>query len=257
MLAGGAGADPFVLRIDGERLMIDDLLQRTYSDDGKGDGHLTPAGLQAMRSYDLPVPAREIWLLGPFMSAALAGRRETHNLAMHWFDRWEAERRQPLWQWAPSSAEAEIKEAASRLPSKVRYFPLVLLMPGLDGAFLAAEIRAQQQDAALTAIALELHRRRTENWPASLGELTPGLLPTLPIDRFTGDPLRYRLIDGRPLLYSCGTDGDDDGGRMPAEGNNAAHLWNEGAKLDATTVSTQWASIHDGDWVLWPPVEEK
>jgi hypothetical protein len=254
-LADSLGDDQFVLRIDGERMMIDDLLQRLYSDDGNGDGHLTPAGLAAIKHYELPVPEREVWLFGPFLSAAVAGRREMRDLARHWFDRWEAERRQPLWQWAPSSAEAEMKQKVSRLSTKLRYFPLLLLIPALDGAFVAAETRQQLQDAALTAIALELHRRRTDEWPSSLAELTPTLLPTLPIDRFTGEPLRYRLVEGDPLLYSCGTDGDDDGGRVPVEGNDSAHLWRENAKLDATTISTQWAATHDGDWILWPPVD--
>jgi len=190
------------------------------------------------------------------MLATVAGRRETHDVARHWLDRWEAERRGPLWQWQPSSAQAEIKAVSARLSQKLRFFPLVLLLPGLDDAFLVSELRTQEHDAAWAAIALELHHRRTGEWPASLDELTPDLLPKLPIDRFTGEPLRYCLVEGRPLLYSCGTDRDDDRGVRPAGRDRVAQAWSDAAKLDATTVATAWAVEHDGDWILWPPVEE-
>ncbi len=141
-----------------------------------------------------------------------------------------------------------------------RYWPVLTFLWGTTAynVQLVAEWNMQQRDAVLTAIALELFHRRHDSWPATLAELTPGLLPTVPLDRFTGQPLRYQLVDGRPLLYSCGTDGDDDGGRLPKEGNDHASLWAPEAKLDADTISTEWAASHDGDWILWPdPAEEK
>jgi len=255
-LAGYSAAGHLRLRTDGERMLIDDLSQRIFSDDGNGDGHLTAVGLAALRQYGLPLPTEKIILFGPWMSATVAGRRETHDLATHWLDRFEAERRRPLWQWRPWSAEAEIDAVSARTARRLRFFPLALVMAGLDGAFLAAEAGAQEHDAVLTAIALELHRRRTGEWPPSLAELTPDVLPELPTDRFTGEPLRYRLMEGRPLLYSHGTDRDDDGGVRPTGGNGVARMWSESAQLDSTTVTTAWAAAHDGDWVLWPPVED-
>lgn len=244
------------LRFRGLLLPICDMLQRIFSDNGDGDGHLTPAGLDNFQRYASVSPTEGAWFLGPLMSIVVAGRRETNDLCARWFDRWEAERRQPLWQWEPSSVEAEIKAVAASLPDKLRYLPLVLLMPAVESAFFVEEIRTQEHDAVLTAIALELYHRRTKEWPASLAELTPGLLPAVPADRFTGKPLRYHLVDGRPLLYSCGTDCDDDHGVMPKEGNSVARAWEASAKLDANTVTTAWAAAHDGDWILWPPVPE-
>ncbi len=145
-------------------------------------------------------------------------------------------------------------ELSGGMPRKLRYFPLLLLMPTLDSVFLNSELRTEEQDAVLVAIALELHHRRAGEWPATLDELTPGLLPDVPPDRFTGEPLRYRLVEGRPLLYSCGTDRDDDGGVPPAGGNAVARMWEGKAKLDALTVTAAWAAEHDGDWILWPPL---
>lgn len=58
--------------------------------------------------------------------------------------------------------------------------------------------------------------------PASLQELVPTYLSRLPADPFARDgQFRYRLRDTTPLLYSCGFDGDDDGG-MPITGRLTA-----------------------------------
>jgi hypothetical protein len=241
----------FDLRIDGEQMMIDDLLQRIFTDDGDGDGYLTAEGVKALRAYQTNVPVEKAWLWGPVASMAVAGRREVHDLAARWFDRWQAERRRPLWQWQPSSVETEIK-AMPHFPSRYRLFPLMLFMPAFDSAFLIAELRLQENDAVLTAIALELYHRRNAHWPATLAELAPDLLPNVPIDRFTGKPLFYRLREGRPLLYSAGTDGDDDDGRPPLEASSIAEKWDESTKLDSATITTAWAAAHDGDWILWP-----
>ncbi len=241
----------FNLRIDGEQMMVDDLLQRIFTDDGNGDGYLTAEGVKALAAYGTNVPTEKAWLWGPVASAAVAGRREVHDLAARWLDRWQAERRRPLWQWQPSSVETEIK-AMSHFPSRYRLFPLMLFMPALDPAFLTAELRVQENDAVITAIALELYRRRTSHWPVTLAELTPDPLPSIPVDRFTGKPLYYRLREGRPLLYSAGTDGDDDGGRPPLEANSIAEQWDESTKLDSATIATAWTAAHDGDWILWP-----
>jgi hypothetical protein len=120
---------------------------------------------------------------------------------------------------------------------------------------LVGELDTQRRDAVFGVIALELYHRRHNAWPATLNELAPGLLPAVPLDRFTGRPLCYRIIDGRPLVYSCGIDGDDDGGRPPKAGNEVASRWGPEAKLDADTIA--WADAQDGDWILWPPVEKE
>jgi hypothetical protein len=39
------------------------------------------------------------------------------------------------------------------------------------------------------------------------------LLPAITADRVTGEPLKYRLIDNKPVVYSVGAGRIDDGGR--------------------------------------------
>lgn len=268
VLAAYSGGDLRV-HLDGERQMISDYLQRTFSDDGRGDGRLTPQGfIRLCRDFgafsdDRPLASDwQKWsaLLGPLMSAETPGRKELTRLADRLVDALESEYGRPLWGWQASRVGREVRELSSSRLGRMRHFPIVEFLPGSLPASappqLAAEVHAQKRDAVLAAIALELYRRRHAAWPPTLKELTPGLLPAVPLDRFTGNPLRYRLVNGRPLLYSCGSDGDDDGGRMPARGNQVAREWSPEAKLDAETITSAWAAAHDGDWILWPPVKE-
>jgi len=66
----------------------------------------------------------------------------------------------------------------------------------------------------ITAVALERFTLRHKSYPASLKELVPEFLPSVPTDFMDGKELRYRRrADGRYLLYSTGRDCVDDDGQ--------------------------------------------
>ena len=117
---------------------------------------------------------------------------------------------------------------------------------------MVAEQTTQRRDGALAALACELYRRHAGCWPASLSDLSPAYLPTVPVDRFDGQPLRYRLIDGQPVIYSIGADCEDDGGRAP-EGDQARRRVREWHYVPFRETPAD--DVPDGDWILWPPGE--
>lgn len=245
------GGGPIGLSLAGERMMLHDVWQRIFSDDGAGDGHLTSEGLQLL--LQMAEPAKKLpgldggpemnWesLFGPGISVLVAGRRETRELADRLFDKLEAESSLPMWAWGKSTAEDELKRLHSDLLTKVRYMPVLLLMPAVLGAARVGEHATQERDALLAALALTLYERRQGAWPESLADLSPNLLPTIPLDRLTGQPLHYRLVDGVPRLYSVGHNRFDDGGRAvdttPQPGQPP-----RGNPTDATAPD---------DWLLW------
>jgi hypothetical protein len=238
----------FELRLDGERLLFQDLIQRVYSDDGHGDGHLTAEGIRSLWMAETAAaepPDRRVGPLAPALGLFMAGRREMTEEVTRWFDRAEAEIAKPLWQRDRATIDLELDELMRSRIRLARYFPLALLMPALTQAGVQPELVRQRRDALSAAIGLESYRRRVGAWPASLDELVPDFLPALPVDRFDGAPLRYRLFEGRPVLYSVGADGDDDGGRPPQrpDGRFAQEL--------AARFVTGKAQAADGDWVLW------
>jgi hypothetical protein len=174
--------------------------------------------------------------------------------------RFQAERAGPLWQWEASTAEAQVQELLDSPRKKIGYWPVLYKFPGFQHVALRGEILTQQRDATLAAMALELYRRRHGTWPGSLDDLTPFPLPNVPLDRFTGEPLRFRLVDGQPLLYSTGVDRDDDGGRAHRMGNDLAQRWEPWVKVkapprlvnDGSGQMVRLPPKFDWDWILWP-----
>lgn len=82
---------------------------------------------------------------------------------------------------------------------------------GFEGAFdrHAATLRLLQVE-----LALRTYRNQHGDWPATLDQLTPEILPSIPVDPFSSDgaPLRYRRDGEAYVLYSVNVDGVDDGG---------------------------------------------
>ncbi|MGE3313800.1 MAG: hypothetical protein AB7O26_01705 [Planctomycetaceae bacterium] len=243
-------------RIRYERMdrFVDDFLQNGYTDDGNGDGRLTPKGAYILlhllrarvqadlkRTADWDAPYWQLESLGPLVATFSAGRREIgeklHQIASEYVE----DRSRPYFERVQSPMRSEFQRVLDSPSLRQRYLPAVLYWSVLwkpgdqEVAFESSDMALTFRDAALTVIALELHHRRTNQWPAKLEELVPRLLPSLPVDQFDGKPLRYRIDNDKPLLYSIGTNRIDDGGKVLAP-----------LQPDQKTV--------DGDMVLFPTV---
>ncbi len=87
-----------------------------------------------------------------------------------------------------------------------------------------------ERDGLRLLVAIELFRAECKKPPASLNDLVPSFLPSVPADVFAADHLfRYTRTDpakdpaGRAyLLYSVGSDGQDNGGKTHPASNTAA-----------------------------------
>ena len=247
-----------VLRVSlrSEYATVEDAVQRLYTDDGHGDGVLQPemSGFLSSLSASSGVTGWAAKVVMPALSTVVAGRRETLGQYHELMGRYEAEGDLPLWQHDRSQADLETERWTGAFGNRLRYPIIAIMMPKFSEAFRCVEYTTQQRDATLVALALELHRRRTGDWPMSLEELTPQLLPAVPPDRYDGKPLKYRIVDGQPVLYSVGVDRDDDGGRVPEHGNVHAQRWQPPSAIEELKAAGS-PHLPDGDWVLWPPVE--
>jgi hypothetical protein len=103
------------------------------------------------------------------------------------------------------------------------------LNPQTGWALLSRVARMEtQRQMTLAAIALKRCALRTGGAPPSLEALVPDLLPEVPTDLMDGRPLRYRRAeDGKTfVLYSVGTDGQDNGGDpTPGANGKLRDLW--------------------------------
>ncbi len=229
---------------ESERLWTLDVMQRIYGNSGrvtyKGAIYLSHlaevVGTIAGR-------ANEQILVGiglPAINQLVASRDE--QLAMH-NEIWQQEqtnRSKPLWQLSDQERPGDLLSGSQW--KRLKYMPLGLLVPATAAFRMDTERNAGRREGALIGIALELYRREQGGLPETLEQLSPRWLPELPIDRINGGPLEYRTSEAGVVVYSLGTDTDDDQGR-PLEGT---------ARYEVGPPSPNDEDIrHDGDWVLW------
>lgn len=137
--------------------------------------------------------------------------------------------------WAKA---VDIKEPLEKLKSK----PLdpsrtlvIAYVPDLSRAYqLTVRLECERRGTLLT-LALHAHHAKHRKWPENLAKIDPAVglknAKLVRVDPMTGERFIYRIKDGKPLLYSAGVDGDDDGGEHhPKFGEDGA----------------------GGDFVFWP-----
>jgi len=100
----------------------------------------------------------------------------------------------------------------------------------------------------IIAFSIYRHRARHGEWPLSLRSIDPGVLPIPAIDYYSGEPLRYALVNNEPRLWALGADRDDDGGRIRKRETstvNPAYTWFALDEWDA--LSDEQRADLDGD----------
>ncbi len=259
------GGRPFEFRAEGERRLVDDFVQQIYTDDGEGNGRLTSKGLRLLQQTasswseknkyplldDLPLTSDDepveltddAWyqLLGSAAVAMIGDRQSVHEKMIELFEFRHEAFSDPLTPFNGSEFSSAVTQLLAS-PDRLRFLPAAVFYGGgLNGYDTLEQQLAManlSHDAALIAIALVQHRRQTGEWPEELAALTPELLPEVPRDLYATDeaPLKYRVVDGQPLLYSVGPNQQDDGGTSPADDKSPTQA-------------------EDGDWVLLPPWE--
>jgi hypothetical protein len=238
-----------LVSFSGERMMVLDVIQRCYTDDGAGDGHLTMQGEKLLRyigainfggasGYSGAVHDGLSWAARP---ALAEGRAQTAAKFEQMMDVADANLRRPL-------REANWREydlTLENVKNNVRR-PVLGLAASLANCQTSTELSLGHRDGVVVGIALELYRRKHGEYPPSLQTLVPEYLPQIPADRITSEPVKYKLQNGKPLIYSVGADRDDDGGRPPPGKNS----WIAAAQI------VHGVKAADGDWVLFPQVNK-
>jgi len=101
-------------------------------------------------------------------------------------------------------------EAGEKVVGKVL---LAMVLPAVTQVRIA-EDRAMQNVASLRiAFALAGYQSVHGRYPETLNQLSPEFLKQVPDDLFAGNPLNYRRTEDGYLLYSIGTNAEDEGGR--------------------------------------------
>ncbi len=207
--------------LEAERAAFHDLVQRTFTDDGTGDGYFIPmvgvnfvSGTRGIASVRGAGVVRSVWeILEAFESRfRLASRREQVELYDRIMDGILAEARLPR----PRRWTGDLRrDDVDRMITDRHH--VVQLSMGAWGRFIdQTSIMTSQLEGTRIMVAIELFRARHDRLPSSLDELVPGVLPSVPLDPVSGMAFVYRLVDAGDGvgfdLYSVGVDGEDNGG---------------------------------------------
>ncbi len=204
---------------DGERFSTLDMIQRTYSDTGNGNGRFLPsaaAGLSQELGSPIGGPGSNMGGSRAFNVLGLLqpGRAETEARANAIFDHFV--------KLAGMTRGERAGLTGSDPTVGLERFPLLALMvPAVGKALESNDQVASELSVTRLMLALEIHRAEHGAYPATLAELAPAILPDIPSDATNGKPFGYRPLaagsdpHGRGyLLYSFGADGADNGGNM-------------------------------------------
>ena len=242
---------PVLIDFHGEQAGLRDMIQRFYTSDGSGDGLLDLDGFVAMSSANgtqLPVPLQVGVLrsfIAPFVASAGSTRAEVEAVARRCFEVADDLQRQDVWAMDWTEYDAAFTPVLVTKPgvfSRLTLFPLNLVLPALDAAISASHQSRFRHDFVRFVVALHLHRIDHGEWPDTLQDMVPESISEIPRDPFDGEPLRYRLVDGLPLIWSVGPDRIDQSGATFDD--SEASRWLVPRRNEGLIVAE--------DLVLWP-----
>ncbi|MBX3357744.1 MAG: hypothetical protein KF745_04880 [Phycisphaeraceae bacterium] len=229
---------PLSVVLNGERLFSLDTIQWTHTDNGHGDGTLIYSKLDGLQNPSPAAPGMARLTSHPIvnvMGLLYPSKADSTAKANEFFD--NAAVLADLPRSKRAAHPFRIDAFADNLPRG--YVLLKLLLPAIDRTISSNDIFLAEVAGVRAMVAVEMYRARHGQLPLTLDALVPEILPSLPIDPFSGSPFGYRLVDdpasdrfGRGyLLYSVGLDGEDDQGTA-SKGANFDALRTEGKGSD-------------------------
>ena len=233
------GRDSFVASYDVERFCGLDFLQRCYTDNGRGSGHMIPGRAKEcfhlMREYNTE---SEFGEFGRFLVMSLAStdreqmNREfdkMYNIGQEWAYK-------TPWQLRQENADLGMGMENWSFFRKARLWPIQIFVPVVAQVSEIAHRAKAYCEALITVMSILRYKQIHGVYPENLNKLLEtDLLTKLPMDPFSDKPLVYRKTDDGFTLYSVGRNFTDDGGKP---------------SLDRKGKPKSWAD--DGDAVFWP-----
>ncbi|MEM9944387.1 MAG: hypothetical protein AAF939_22735, partial [Planctomycetota bacterium] len=246
----------------GEKASIKDLIQRCYTDNGDGDGRLTPAGLDLLNSPALigtgglngddelsayRQTAEKVF--GPAIMMASASRKELTSKADYYLDLYNNDKNLPFWASLTSPSRDEMERLEKDLTENATYyFVLNKMFPAAQTIRIALDRVVGRQEGIVAALAIHRFYQANGSWPESVDDIAPEFVAEFPQDPFDGSLLKLKYDDDAMFVYSIGRNFEDDGGEDHAE---------NGIPMPRSQI--QFGPKSDkftGDWILWPQLEE-
>jgi|GEM_PF-1022622 len=220
------------LNLSGERMMFDDLLQRMYTDDGHGNGRMTPEGHELLLEVGGYASNRrkeflfeDAWqTFGQPLGFVAGNRKSQHDQYHRAIDLVEqAAQGGPESIYLVQGLDIQVETENHRLDG---YFisPVGVMLPAISKRVNQLFQQQLMHEGFMAMLAIETYRAEHGQLPRTLEQLTPNYLPKVPDDPFNpGHPMQYKVGEGGYILYVAGSDGDLDGGDEPDPEDQSRH----------------------------------
>jgi len=212
-----------VIDLEAEKVFWYDLVQRGFTDDGKGSGRVLKDGL--------PLVIKD-WKssLWGFISFSYPDRCEVVAGIDRYFSGVKELLNKTPYQLHHSGDSQKWSELGKES------IMLGLLGPGHAGVGRLSWRTKTNRAGLLTTLAVLRYEKERGKYPDSLQELVPaGYLKQLPMDPYSGKALVYRKTDDGFMLYGLGSNFKDDGGEVVRDDKGRVRKWAD-----------------EGDWFFWP-----
>lgn len=212
-----------VINFEVEKALLHEYVQRTFTDDGQGNGRVLKGGI--------PLVADGTWsTLTGFLLLSLPDRQAVTQRIDAFFDGFAR------FVDTPPSAPA-FQEQADALRQLAQGNLFLKLEEPAFGRIAQLVWRLKTGREGLVALLGIIEYRQDQgDYPGALHEVVAaGYLDKLPVDPFSGGPLVYRRTDGGFLLYSVAENQSDDEGSLGTDSQGKPKMWSD-----------------NGDWVFWP-----
>ena len=230
----------FAVSLETEKLFMYDEIQRCFTQDRLGGGHLylhrlrPLSGLTGFEGFDEIASFGGTLMQIGHVLFTHPNKQESREMVDGLYDYWGQ-----IAHKSPAQIRAEnidIEEETMELIEG--NILLEILTPALGRVCEIAHRNKADVEAALAIIAILRYKQDIGGYPDKLEKLiNADYLKVLPIDPYSGEPLVYKKMDNNFVLYSFGPNFRDDDGKM---------AYNKEGK-------PRWRGTEeDGDTVFWP-----
>jgi len=228
--------EDFVVSLKAEKLTMYDEIQRCFTDDRIGNGHIYPKRLLGL-SPGLCVKERSD-LNSPYLIMQILfthpNKQQTQKSINQLYDYVET-----LATKTAAQLHAETDVVENRLKQLIgNNIFLEVLAPAIRSIIEISSRLSADVNSTLAIIAILRYKQDTGDYPENLEELvTVGYVKELPMDPWSDKPLVYKKTDDNFVLYGFGPNFKDDGGKV-FYGAKGTAMWR--------------GSKDEGDTVFWP-----
>ncbi|HUT29627.1 MAG TPA: hypothetical protein VMX13_07540 [Sedimentisphaerales bacterium] len=229
--------EDFAVSFETEKIFAYDAIQRLFTEDRLGQGHLSVDGLKMISSMAHRNALEYIleeghWTAPLHILFTHPNKRQTREMVDRLYTLADE-----MSHMSPAELRVEKIDFQKELEKAANgNLLLEFAMPALARITEIAHYNRIHSQALIPIIALLRYNQDRGIYPTDLHELiSAGYLTQLPMDPYSDKPLVYKRTADGFVLYSFGPDFDDDGGEV---------------SRDATGRIEPWPA--DGDVVLWP-----